>query len=110
MTKLRLLMLHALLALAAGAASAQSDARPDPLDPRAWVPAVDYRSTLTTYLPYRDPSLASWREMNEQVGRLGGHVGHTDAGRTGAGKASIPAAKPAAGSPKPPSSGHGSHR
>jgi len=104
-----MLWLHALLALAAGAALAQSGSAPDPLDPRARVPAVDYRATLSTYQPYRDPSLANWRETNEQVGRLGGHVGHTSAGR-GAGKPAAAPAKDAPATHEPAASGHGGRR
>ena len=101
--------LHALLALAAGTASAQSGSTTDPLDPNARVPAVDYRSPLSTYRPVRDPSVANWKETNEQVGRLGGHVGHTGAGQ-GSGK---PAATPGKDAPRgqqPAATGHGSHR
>lgn len=56
--------------LAAGAAAAP---RPDPADPRAPVPPLEWRSALDDYrraavpLPER-----SWREANDTVGRLGG--------------------------------------
>ena len=60
----------------AGAAGAQPSARPDPADPKATVPAQRYESVFKTYRPYADPELARWREANEEVGRVGGHVGH----------------------------------
>jgi len=76
-----------LFACFAGAVAAQQNARPDPADPRASAPARAYDSAFKDYRTYSDPDLARWREANEEVGRLGGHVGH--AGRV----------KPA---PKPP--------
>ena len=57
------------LALLASTASAQ--ARPEPLTP---IPAVklEYRSTLSTYKAYADQPVQSWREANDEVGRIGG--------------------------------------
>jgi hypothetical protein len=66
----------ALAALFAGALAAQQPARPDPADPKAAVPAQRYESVFKTYRPYIDPELARWREANEEVRRVGGHVGH----------------------------------
>ena len=55
-------------ALVASAATAQT--HPEPLTP---VPAVklEYRSTLT-YKAYADQPVQSWREANDEVGRIGG--------------------------------------
>ena len=62
-------------AFAAGAA-AQSTARPDPVDPKARVPVQPYESAFKDYRPYVDPKLARWRDSNQEMGRLGGHIGH----------------------------------
>lgn len=36
-----------------------------------------YRSPLNDYRPYRiDEPLRSWKDTNDEAGRLGGHVGH----------------------------------
>ncbi|KIN89256.1 hydrolase [Thauera sp. SWB20] len=36
-----------------------------------------YRSPLNDYRPYRvDQPLRSWRDANDEAGRLGGHMGH----------------------------------
>lgn len=36
-----------------------------------------YRSPLDAYRPYRvDEPLRAWKDANEEVGRLGGHMGH----------------------------------
>ena len=36
-----------------------------------------YRSALNGYRPYRtDEPLRPWRDANDEVGRLGGHMGH----------------------------------
>lgn len=56
----------ALAALAAGA-SAQERERPDPTDPKAKVPAVEYRSAFERYRPFADEKPAPWRESNEAV-------------------------------------------
>jgi hypothetical protein len=34
-----------------------------------------YRSAFEGYRPYADEPLAPWREVNDTVGRVGGHVG-----------------------------------
>ena len=43
--------------------------------PAARVPQASYRSAFETYVPYREPSIAPWREVNEDVARTGGHAG-----------------------------------
>jgi len=58
------------------AAFAQTAARPDPADPRLRTPpppAAD--SAFAGYRSYRDEPMAPWREVNDEVGRVGGHVG-----------------------------------
>lgn len=84
-----------LAALAAGNAGAQSAARPDPADPAARVPDTAYRSAFEDYRKHELSRQTPWREANDQVGRIGGHVGvlrdqaghGTQAPATGAGAA-----------------------
>ena len=42
-------------------------AGPDPADPGARAPRVDYRSTIGSYKSQRPVSPGPWREQNEQV-------------------------------------------
>lgn len=86
-------------ATAAGLAAAQQP-RPDPGDPKAKAPEVAYRSAFETYRRYSEPEVSGWREMNEEVRRIGGHVG-------------IAREKPHPTKPgaKPdPDAGHGGHK
>ena len=92
--------LFALAACFAGSAAAQATVRPEPADPKAATSAQPYESAFKDYRPYVDPEIARWREVNDEVGRLKGHVGHV--GHVPQQPASP--AKPAA------SSGHGAHK
>ena len=85
----------------AGSASAQNSARPDPADPKLAVPSRPYESAFKDYRPHVDPEVSRWREANEEMGRLGGHVGHVP-------KSSDAAAKPAAKAPA--QRDHGGHK
>lgn len=87
-----------LVALAASSAAAQVPARPDPADTKAPAPAATYESAFRDYKPYEDPEIARWRDVNNEVGRLNGHIGHVRMQAT-------PGAKPPA---KPDA--HGGHR
>ncbi len=89
-------VLFALAASTAGAAAAQGPLRPDPADSAAKVPAIEYRSVFEDYRADREQRPVPWREANDEMGRLGGHVGHVPG--------SVPPAKPA---PKPPA--HADH-
>lgn len=60
----------------AGAAAAQGADRPSPKDPKAKVPAVEYRSAFEGYRRFADQDLGDWRKANEEVGAAGGHAGH----------------------------------
>ena len=90
-----------LAAMFAGSTAAQIPARPDPADPKVAGPARPYESAFKDYRPYSDPEIARWRQSNEEMGRLGGHVGHVPR-ETGA------PVKPGAKPPAPPS--HGGHK
>lgn len=56
-------------------ATAQQSAKTGPADPRAEVPATQYRSAFTDYQSFRDEKPASWREVNDEAARVGGHLG-----------------------------------
>jgi hypothetical protein len=90
------------LATATGPTAAQQ-ARPDPADPKAKVPAIEHRSAFEGYRSYAEPEVSRWREMNEEVGKVGGHLGivrrHGDAAK--------PAGKPSA---SPAQGGHEGHK
>ena len=65
---------HALAATQAVAASEQSKPQPLPV----------YRSPLKEYRPYRvDEPLRSWKDANDEAGRLGGHLGQLAPSSTG---------------------------
>jgi hypothetical protein len=81
----------AAVALAAGAAHAQS--RPKPDDPRSAAPPPARASAFEGYRPYRDEPPGSWREVNDEVGRVGGHSGVVRAEREAA--SPPPPARPA---------------
>jgi hypothetical protein len=68
-------MLLLLAAAAGGAAFAQRGDANDPRAPETKPPPVIYRSAFEEYRPYREPEIASWRAVNEEVARVGGHIG-----------------------------------
>lgn len=61
---------HAPLAAAQPAASHR-----DPADPAAPVPALQYQSAFEGYRGFRETPLAPWRDVNDEVARVGGHLG-----------------------------------
>ncbi|MCL4798883.1 MAG: hypothetical protein KJ025_04805 [Burkholderiales bacterium] len=63
----------AAIALIAGGAHAQT--RPKPDDPTVPVAPVTYASPFDGYRTHADEPIASWGEVNDEVGRVGGHVG-----------------------------------
>lgn len=69
-------MLPALALTAAVTAQAGHEAptaaRASPLDATADVPAVTYDSAFTRYRPHADQALRSWKDANDNVGRIGG--------------------------------------
>ena len=62
-----LLLLAALIA-----APSAAQTRPDPLDPRAAVPALKYSASLATFRGLGDDKPIPWREANDTTARLGG--------------------------------------
>jgi Cu/Ag efflux protein CusF len=76
--------------------------RPDPTDPAAPVPDVNYRSAFSDYQPYQKQKPLSWKQINEDVAGIPGAAGHA-----GHGAAALPAF------PKTPadrSAGHEGHQ
>lgn len=61
------LSIVALALLAAGVAHAQPERPRVPTDPQVRVPPVQYRSVFAEYETYREPDLAKWREVNDEV-------------------------------------------
>jgi len=86
----------ALAAAFAGNAAAQGTARPDPADPKAAASSrAVYESAFKDYRPHTDPQVGRWRESNEEMGRLKGHIGH------------VPGSVPPSPAPKPGPAGQG---
>jgi hypothetical protein len=92
-----LFALAALAVLAPHASAQQHPPRPNAADPAAVVPPVRYESAFTGYASYREQDPGSWRELNEEVGRIGGHVRMF--GGAGHGGAKPGSATPAPGAP-----------
>lgn len=61
-----------LATLTAQAQPAAKTARPDPLDPKASVPALSYESSFSQYRRLGNEKPVSWREANDTVSRIGG--------------------------------------
>ena len=115
-------LLPAALAMAMSAAHAQQTPRPatlpDPLDAKAAVPALVYRSTLSSYRRHGDDKPTTWREANETVARIGGwraysREAYEAAAAESAARPAPGAAVPAASAPPkatPMPAGHGAHK
>lgn len=63
------------LALAAPLA-ALAQARADPADAKAAVPALRYDSALAGYRGFREEKPAPWKQVNDAVKGSGGHAAH----------------------------------
>lgn len=103
------------LAIAAAAvipsALAQQIVRPLPSDPAAAVPPAGYESAFGDYAPHREPEIASWRDLNDEAARIGGHIGSlrqsgVHGGKPSAGSAS-PSTAPSPARPAMPGRGTG---
>ena len=91
-----------------------------PTDPHAAAPPPRYESVFSNYRPYQEPQLAPWQVINDDVGRIGGHVGVMGGAGGHAGHSGGPAAKsstatteggqpPVRGAPKAPAAGAHAH-
>lgn len=76
--------------------------RPDPLDPKAEVPALRHESTMTQYRRLSDEKILSWRDANDAVARIGGwRVYAREAQQPDPAAANKPAAPTQAPAPSP---------
>jgi hypothetical protein len=75
-------------------AAAQHTVRTGPADPQATVPAPTYQSAFTGYQRLRDDALAPWREINDEVARIGGHMGMFGGAHAGHGVKPAPTTAP----------------
>lgn len=90
--------------------------RPDPLDPKARVPATRYESSLAQFRRSSDDKPVAWRDANDAVARIGGWRVYAreaqqpdPASSTMPRPAQAPASAPAA-TAKPAPAGHGGHK
>ena len=87
--------------------------RAEPADPKAAVPALVYRSSLSRYRSFTEPDVAPWRETNEVVRQRGGWRAYAREAREPAPATPPPPAAPAASQPaakvKPAMPGHTGH-
>ena len=118
-------MLFAVLSAMSLSAAAQHATPSRPDDPDATVPVVPYESALNGYVKFREETLGPWRELNEEVARVGGHAGvlrgpehvHGKRPKPSAARSADSAApadrkaseKRATGAPKPDSHRHQGH-
>jgi len=58
------------------AAPVGAQPRPRPDDPAVKTPPSAQTSAFEGYRRFRDEDMVPWREVNDEVGRLGGHMGH----------------------------------
>lgn len=118
-------LLYGAFALISLPAIAQSNsATPDPVQSGAREPEMKYESAFERYVPYREQPLATWRDVNDEVGRVGGHVGmfggaghggtkpgpaEPPAGASASASKEAPGQAPARGAPAAPQSQHKGH-
>ena len=86
--------------------------RADPVDPKAAVPALAYRSSLSRYQAFTEPDVAPWPATNELVRQRGGWRAYAREAREPASATAPSPAAPAASQPanvKPAMPGHVGH-
>ncbi len=93
-------------------ASAQQAGRPLPSDPAATVPPAGYESAFSGYVPNNEQAIASWRNVNDEAARIGGHAGSLRQSGVDGSKSRAESASPStAPSPaRPAMPGHGTGR
>ncbi len=95
-------LLASMLAFAASADAAGAD----PLDAKAQIPPLHYRSSMEGYRRFGDERPAPWKEANETAARIGGWRAYARETRDGAASAAgVAPAAPASA----PGSGHQGH-
>ena len=98
-----------LATLAAQAQPAAKTASPDPLDPKASVPALSYVSSFSQYRLLGDEKPVSWRDANDTVTRIGGWRVYAREAQQADPAPAAPAAVPT-DKAKPMPAGHGGHK
>ena len=91
----------AVVLLVAGSAAAQESSV---LDPKAKNPGVVFRSVFEDYRPFGEQKPVDWRQANDEVRDVGGHLGLAK-GQGPGGQTS----KPQPGSPEASGGAHGGH-
>lgn len=96
----------------AWAQPASSSAKSDPQDAKASVPPVLYQSSLSNYRAFADERLMSWKEANDNVGRIGGWRAYAKEAQEPAGESMPPRANTSvpADSAKPMPGRQGGHK
>ena len=107
-----LLAASLLATLTAQAQPAATAARPDPLDPKATVPALRYLSSFSQYRLLGDEKPVSWRDANDTVTRIGGWRVYAREAQQPDPAPAAPAASAAVPTDKakPMPAGHGGHK
>lgn len=91
-------------------AVAQTQVQAKPADPRTEVSAPGYQSAFAGYRPFRDEKLLPWREVNDEVGRVGGQAGiFGGAGHAGHSGGNTVTNTPVPAAAKPQTPAHGPH-
>jgi hypothetical protein len=81
-------------------------AGPNPADPAAVAPPVEYRPVFSGYQAYTDQPVGNWREANDAVGRIGGWREYAREAEAATPSGTPP---PAGAAPKPAAGGHAGH-
>lgn len=87
------------VSIAYGQQAPRTVAQSDPLDAKATVPALVYRSALTGYRRLSNDEPMPWREANDTVGRIGGWRAYAREAAELEGAVSAAPAAPAASAP-----------
>ena len=101
--RFRWLMPATLLTLMSAASSQTQAPAADPLDAQAKVPRLAHQSSLAQYRRMSDETVGSWREANDNVGRIGGWRTYLREARQPDAAASAPNASKPAPATKPAS-------
>lgn len=98
--------------LAGGFANATGAAEPSATDPAAATSKIEYRSAFDGYLKFQYGPIKSWKESNETVRAVGGHMGSIRAAQPSrrsppmSNPVTAPEAPAPAAAPVPPVTGH----
>ncbi len=113
-TIIRILGLAIVLALAAAPGLAPA-AEPLPSEKSSPPAPASYVSAFEGYRPLIDEPMRPWREANDEMGRLGGHIGHagSEAGtpaRPAPGSSGTPARPGPGNADRAPPGAHSGHQ